>query len=223
MGKSRPRRNRHWQNVSHLTYIHASALICLCRLPIEWIFLNASDEQLLDSDYRRYLITALFSTKLGVQSCLALIRQIGHRLDTADALTARGLLSVLAALFNEAQSALDDQDIVSLKQLLFVNSGALKRLALAHNIDDRISTGLEELLQSSFRPTSSVDRHILSEVSSYWLALLLGQLSRGDLRVLDVSCLCKLDGYLDLIAYRIDEPNFSLDQISSSFPITPSA
>ena len=159
--------------------------------------MNASDEQLLDSDYRRCLIATLFTAKPDVQSCLSLVRQIGHRLDTTDALIAPGLLSVLAALFSEAQSVFDDREIGFMKQLLFADSGVLKHLALAHNVDNRVYVVLEELLQSSFRPTSSADRCILSQVSAHWLTLLLSQLDCGDL---DVSCLCKFDDFLDLIA-----------------------
>ena len=159
--------------------------------------MNASDEQLLDSDYRRCLIAALFSTKPDVQSCLTLVRQIGHRLDTADTLVAPGLLSVLAALFSEARSVFDDREIGFMKQLSFADAGILKRLALAHNVDDRVYVVLEELLQSFFKPTSLADRCILSQVSAHWLAFLLNQLDCGDL---DVSCLYKLDDFSDLIA-----------------------
>lgn len=132
-----------------------------------------------------------------MQSCLTLVRQIGHRLDTADALVASGLLSVLAALFNEARSVFDDREIGFMKQFLFADFGVLKRLALANDVDDRVYAVLEELLQSSFKPTSLADRCILSQVSTHWLTFLVDQLDHGDL---DVSFLYKLDGFLDLIA-----------------------
>ncbi|KAJ3573727.1 hypothetical protein NP233_g2249 [Leucocoprinus birnbaumii] len=152
-------------------------------IPIEWLFLNASADQLLDSDYRRCFIAAIFSAKPKLHSCLALIRRIGHRLDANDAPTTHGLLSLVAVLLSEAQSAFDDKEIATFKEQLFLDSSALRHLAITDNVDDRVHAGLQELLQSTFNPTSPADRHILSDISAHWLAILHTRINHGNLNI----------------------------------------
>lgn len=104
---------------------------------------------------------------------------IEHRLNIVNEDEARGLLSLLAVLTSEAQSILEDVDMITLKESLFVEPSAVKRLAMAQGLDSSIQSGLRELLQSSFDPRSTADRRILSEVSAHWLALLQTSLDSG--------------------------------------------
>jgi nucleolar pre-ribosomal-associated protein 1 len=183
-------------------------------IPTEWLFFNASEEQLLDPDYRRCFIADLFtSNKEKHRSCAALIGHIEHRFDTTDTLIIRGLLSLLAVLFSEARSVFDNAEMVSSKELLFVRSSAFKRLAMDSDVRERVYTGFHELLQSSFDPSSSTDRRILSEISAHWLALLQTQLSQQDDCVSGFQRFNSLGFDCDvfLVEFRC-----SLDKISSS-------
>ncbi|KAF5363710.1 hypothetical protein D9756_001121 [Leucocoprinus leucothites] len=186
-------------------------------IPIEWLFFNASEEQILDSDYRRSFIAVLFSARPKLQSCLALIKQIGHRLETTDTPAIRGLLSLLAVLLSEAQLIFDDKEIVSLKELLFIDSGALKRLAVAQDFDERVYSGLQELLQSSFKPSSSADRRILSEVSAHWLALLQREPNHGNINMNKASLWIKYLPPMELL-HLLDSLILS-DSISHLVPL----
>ncbi|KXN88332.1 hypothetical protein AN958_07477 [Leucoagaricus sp. SymC.cos] len=150
-------------------------------IPPEWILFNASNEQLLDSDYRRSFIAALFSTKPKLQSSMGLIRHIEHRLDVKDSFVARGLFILLGVFLREARSVYTEAEIVSLKELLFIHPGTCKRIAMASETDNNLIAGLRELLESSFNPTSLTDREVLSEISAHWLTLIQASTIQEDL------------------------------------------
>lgn len=149
-------------------------------IPADWLFYDATKEQILDWDYRRAFISTFFSTRPTLQNCLELFRIIGHRLGAMDDEETRGLLSLLAVLMCEAQPRIKEADMVTLKESLFARPSVVKQLAVGRNTNDKVQSGLRELLQSSFDPRSTDDRRILSEVSTHWLAFLGDCLLSGE-------------------------------------------
>jgi nucleolar pre-ribosomal-associated protein 1 len=155
----------------------------LASIPIEWFLYNASKDQILDPDYRRSFVATFFSTRPNLQSCIWLTRHFEHALNPDDSTNAHGVLSLLATLLSEARSHVTDSDMVELKEILFMHPSGFKQLAMSPEVDDQVYIGLREVIQSSFDPSSSTDSRILSDISTYWAALLQNRFNRDKCNV----------------------------------------
>ncbi|KAF9558394.1 hypothetical protein CPC08DRAFT_639060 [Agrocybe pediades] len=183
------------------------------------ICLHTSAEQIVDERYQTVLTEILLA---GTSTYLAFSRSVHlilHYINAArnEAKVLNGHICLLARILKASMAILSEQESIKLKEEVFIQTGSLKSLMVSP-ASTEVLQGLQ-LLLDCINPTSTNDRVLIAESSSYWLDLLKGGLDSMSPDTISTACIwikyMQASGLFELLDAMGKKDAASLSPVSS--------